>query len=837
MSMTASEGSRGGTSRDERLRRLLFVMAEASTVDDLVALALPILADYLGATAVAVFSAEPAGLRLLGEHATADVTTPDEQADPCVGIAYREDRAVGPQRADAGGAVWRSGLWLPLPGVDRPAGVLRVLRDTDAELGDEDRALLATVVRRMGAAVTQAHVMADAHQLGRDRAKLWALSADAAGKLDLQAVTQRIVDGVTTATAFDVAIVSVREGDICRRVAAAGVDQARIGLVTDFHRWADLLEPAFRRGEMSYLIPPGAASVEWEEVPRLPEGEGPDAWTAEHGLVVELLDARGDIVGFLSVDEPRSGRLPSDEEIETLELFARQAQVTLVNAQLYEETARRRDAAETLRRVGEAVSSSLELPRVLELCCRVTVEQSVADRAWIYLFDAGTELFKATMYYQAGTPADAHATEEIPPATMAQMPRLADAVRSGNPALIDDLGESGLIRGPEVDRFRSCSGVVYPMLAAGEVVGVLILGSGERGVTFPAEELELMQQIAGQTAIAIRQARLHADARDYAERTRDLLELTKAMTKTLELSAIVSHIVSALRARMRADRVAVFEAEGDEIRLLHVVTNIDQRPPVGSIPMTPDIRVVADTLLETGAIILDDPQAHPALGPYILPGAASLLLAGHGEPGAIELVMAVTTRVPRAFNRGDAEFCDGLVEVLALAVRNARLYEEARRAAERDSLTGLLNRRMFWPQLQAQVESATVERPTALAVLDIDDFKQVNDQYGHDAGDRALRHVTDRLLRNVRETDFVYRLGGEEFTVVMPHTSADEARGVLERVISALGRSRRDVPRLTISAGIALAPVQGTSGDTLFRAADRSLYAAKHAGKNRIVVA
>jgi diguanylate cyclase (GGDEF)-like protein len=165
------------------------------------------------------------------------------------------------------------------------------------------------------------------------------------------------------------------------------------------------------------------------------------------------------------------------------------------------------------------------------------------------------------------------------------------------------------------------------------------------------------------------------------------------------------------------------------------------------------------------------------------------------------------------------------------------LYEEVRFAAERDPLTGLRNRRMFWTMLEAMLARAHPDRPVSLAVVDIDDFKSLNDLHGHDAGDRALRHVAMRLEAGVRETDAVFRIGGEEFVLVMPGTTTEGSVAALNRIRGSIGRSRLNLPDVSVSAGLAVAYSPDMTGDDLFAAADAALFRAKRAGKNRVELA
>ncbi|MGR3823622.1 MAG: diguanylate cyclase domain-containing protein [Salipiger marinus] len=162
------------------------------------------------------------------------------------------------------------------------------------------------------------------------------------------------------------------------------------------------------------------------------------------------------------------------------------------------------------------------------------------------------------------------------------------------------------------------------------------------------------------------------------------------------------------------------------------------------------------------------------------------------------------------------------------------------RAAVTDPLTGLYNRRYALPHL-ARLEERAVQtrRPYALLLADLDHFKQVNDSYGHAAGDQVLTEVAARLMQNLRAADLVARIGGEEFLIAMPDTGADQARRSAERIcalVAAQPVALREAPqgvRVTLSIGLALRTPEATEGpEALLLQADRALYAAKHAGRN-----
>jgi len=177
-----------------------------------------------------------------------------------------------------------------------------------------------------------------------------------------------------------------------------------------------------------------------------------------------------------------------------------------------------------------------------------------------------------------------------------------------------------------------------------------------------------------------------------------------------------------------------------------------------------------------------------------------------------------------------------VADQVAVAVNHARLFTQMQQLALTDSLTGCVNRRSFEMQLERDLRLATrMRQPVSLIMLDIDHFKRVNDTYGHDAGDAALRFLADVLRDELRGVDTAARYGGEEFAVILPQAGLDGALIVAERLRSRLETT--EVPGIgyiTGSFGLATFPLHANSRDQLVVAADRALYEAKHAGRNRI---
>jgi diguanylate cyclase (GGDEF)-like protein len=149
--------------------------------------------------------------------------------------------------------------------------------------------------------------------------------------------------------------------------------------------------------------------------------------------------------------------------------------------------------------------------------------------------------------------------------------------------------------------------------------------------------------------------------------------------------------------------------------------------------------------------------------------------------------------------------------------------------ADHDPLTRLLNRRTFQRQLELETaRSARYGRPFALLVVDVDRFKRLNDRRGHQAGDEALEAIAAVLMDGRREVDSVYRIGGDEFALILPEVGADEATAVIERIRERLATTAGErFEGLTASFGIAVCPADARDPEALFRVADEAMYRSK----------
>ena len=203
--------------------------------------------------------------------------------------------------------------------------------------------------------------------------------------------------------------------------------------------------------------------------------------------------------------------------------------------------------------------------------------------------------------------------------------------------------------------------------------------------------------------------------------------------------------------------------------------------------------------------------------------------------GEISLLSAV----PGAFTREHSNLVMAFAHHAAVTIANARLRAELQDQARRDSLTGALNHGAFIESLH---QAAQTNNPLALIMLDLDNYKRYNDQYGHVVGDRVLGVTVQAIRAHIKQSDFVGRWGGEEFCIALLNSNSERAAIVAARIRKTLSTTRIEnnsdapIPPPTASQGIAAFPESAANVDELIDRADRALYQAKSRGRDQVVI-
>ena len=322
------------------------------------------------------------------------------------------------------------------------------------------------------------------------------------------------------------------------------------------------------------------------------------------------------------------------------------------------------------------------------------------------------------------------------------------------------------------------------------------------------------------------------DLRDSLERIGDTL------SSTHDLDGLLQVVLDTAVVTLQARAGVVLHLQADRLQLVaeHLLFENGLPAPAAVTPGTG----VLGRVLSTGDSVRGRLGSPGLVAAETEPAVGDVLAVPLRSMGSVVAVVALYDRLDgRSFEPADEDALRTLANQASIAVDNIHLHHEAQRLSTTDALTGLWNFRYLSMSLAREIERSTrFDRPLAVLMLDLDHFKQVNDAHGHARGDTVLRELAHRVQEQIREVDTFARYGGEEFVVVLPETSGEGAAQLAERICVAVRRQPfrlegEEPLDISVSIGGAAFPEHGQTPATLMRAADKALYVAKGAGRDR----
>jgi diguanylate cyclase (GGDEF)-like protein len=381
------------------------------------------------------------------------------------------------------------------------------------------------------------------------------------------------------------------------------------------------------------------------------------------------------------------------------------------------------------------------------------------------------------------------------------------------------------------------SELAIPFMVRDEVVGVLDCQS-DRLDHFDHETIELLTLFSTQASIALQNARLYSLERQRARQLEAINTIAQQSTAVMELEDLLVRVCSVIQKAFQVSHVSLLlREEGDLVMRAHQGTLTLCTPPGGRFPVSqePWSRVISNS----GTFIEKDLSAAPESLRLFRESASrmSIPLVSFGQTLG---VLTLHSSQPNAFRESELQPLESVADICANSIQNAHYIERVKQLAYLDGLTGIFNRRFFELRIMEELERAR-RYGTGMAVImaDIDQFKRLNDEFGHLLGDEVLRQVSSLFHQQLRKIDVVCRYGGEEFAILLTQITTQQAIAIAEKLRRLVESFQfPGVPRtITISAGVAAFPAHGQTRDEMVRAADSGLYAAKQAGRNRICLA
>ena len=321
-------------------------------------------------------------------------------------------------------------------------------------------------------------------------------------------------------------------------------------------------------------------------------------------------------------------------------------------------------------------------------------------------------------------------------------------------------------------------------------------------------------------------------------------DIAKALTSTLETNEVLELVMEKISHLLNPSSWSLL-LEGDDGQLYFEIcvgpaaeTLKTMRIPIGEGIAGSVFRSQQPRLVVNARADADFSARFDEVSRFKTTSLLAVPLISHGKSfGVIELVNGEGME---AFTDEDMRTVLGISEFAAIAIENARNFKQAQELTQTDEHTGLYNARRLKAQLASEVaRSERFARPISLLFLDVDHFKQVNDQHGHLVGSAVLKAIGEVLTKSIRGIDSAYRYGGDEFAVLLLETHTQGATEVAKRIVKAVRSHAYPGLKdpLTVSVGVASFPDHARSSTDLLDAADKAMYRAKHAGRDQMAVA
>jgi diguanylate cyclase (GGDEF)-like protein/excisionase family DNA binding protein len=724
----------------------------------------------------------------------------------------------------------RPELAVVIPGAREPWGVLHVVGETPGSLSQRDVDIARVVADGIGAIVSVAKKAGDlAHRLHRVEA-LRRVATDIGSRLDLDRILAGLVDHAMALFEGDRGAVFLQHED---GLAVAGVSRGLSSTYLASVR--DLPWQSLRRRAVAARRP--LFSVGYRDDPR-----GADVREAvvQEGFdticIAPLLDDT-QVLGLLNIYHDRPHQWTPDE-LDTVAELARQASVAIRAAQDYERMARWAAQLQSIQQLGARLN---RLTKVDEIGFAIATElRQLIDYHNVRVYRrVGDDLLPVAMVGQVGEYVD-ETTDQlrvvmgegitgwVAEHRVAQ--NLGDAASDPRahtiPGTEDDLDESMLLA---------------PMVFDDQVLGVVVLS--KLGLNrFTDDDLRLLVIYASFAAQAMANADTTERLREQTialERQlrgqRELLQVTETILTKLDVRDVLDAITERIGGLIACDNIAIEILDSATgvlkpltARGVHADRSLEPRD-------AGDADIASWVVAHNEPAYIGDERSDPRVGHEGANGRAHdgsvIATPLRRRTGAVGVITLERLGAGNTFSIEEFELVQLFAAQVSIALQNAEVFEAVEIRARTDDLTGLLNHGTFQQWLDRSVHEGT---PFSLIMLDLDNFRDVNNDLGHQAGDEVLRRIARALVRAGRDSDLVFRYGGDEFTYILPGTDEAGAFLVADRVRLAVAATSDGVGA---SVGVASFPGDGTTSTAMLLAADRACLVAKRSGRDRVVTA
>ncbi|MFZ5882962.1 MAG: diguanylate cyclase [Chloroflexota bacterium] len=616
-----------------------------------------------------------------------------------------------------------------------------------------------------------------------------------------------------------------------------------IPLVSQRYEWVDDgISPQIQNPALQNLAWREAGFARWDDIllqGKFIAGRVRDFPASEKDLLAEQdilslavmpIFTDGTLWGFIGFDECRRERTWSDTELDALRTAADIFSAALSRQAIQSNLLKRQQTLNLLQEILGAALSKDSMQDMAQFLVDHLGFLIGADNCFLTLWD---EERKQTIPLAAyGSLREGYRTLRPLPG---EKTLTSSVLEAGHTLVIEDIKNTPYLSRRIAEQFPTASMVAVPMIANERKLGAVLLGFS-RPHRFSQDEVIISEQATNLVALAVAKLQAVDHARRRAEEAETLRQAGAAVAETLDLKEATTRILQQLAHVLPYDSASVQLLRNGE---LEIIGGAGFRAPVIGIrfPVPGD---------NPNSVVIQTRK------PYILHEAHKHFSAFNQPPHdhirswlGVPLIvrdqliglLAIDSTDPFHFTNANLELVSAFADQVAVAIENARLFDETQRLAITDGLTGLYNRRHFMEIAKREFERARrYKRSLSAMIFDVDHFKKINDTYGHAAGDEVLRALAALCRKEIREADPLGRYGGEEFAGLFVEIDAETARKVAERLRMAVEKLVIPVDgqnlNITISIGIAEQNQNTPDIESLLARADQAMYIAKHKGRN-----
>ena len=380
-----------------------------------------------------------------------------------------------------------------------------------------------------------------------------------------------------------------------------------------------------------------------------------------------------------------------------------------------------------------------------------------------------------------------------------------------------------------------------PIVSRGRIIGLMTLGEKINKHRYTLEDINLAERVISDIATSLEKEYLQDQLRKREQELSLINQLAGVISSSLNIQEVYAAFAGELQDVVEADYTAICLIEDNEIYFAAVSSE------VGSTWHTGQKIPLAGTTVEWVSLNkrsfyerdLSQNRRFWTGEDHAKRGIKSMLSVPLVNKGAVIGVLLVGSMKPAAYTPEQTILLEHLASQIAAPIENSRLFTKSEEIARIDGITELFNRRHFDERMREEIDRhSRYGDILSILLMDLDNFKKYNDTFGHLAGDRLLVQVAGIIKSCIRSSDQAFRYGGDEFAVILPHSSTMDSFSVAERMRENIAEvmSARQLD-LSVSIGVASWPGDGTTLDELCYAADMALYYAKRTGQNRTSIA